>query len=197
MPNWIMTLHLFERTMSRTALLTVPLAAVVLLAGCATTPQPLPFDLVGKGATVHRGLFRPADGSVDVRVNNKVYTGFYVTSVSTARSSSVGFGVGYGGYGRYGYGMYGAYPQETWTTISNNSGKAFLQSADGDKLNCDFMYEGRRLLGECRSPDTGAVYQMVANQAVTNPPPAPSSDAASPATAAPTTPAPPPPAPTK
>lgn len=183
--------------MSRNALLTVPLAAAVLLAGCATTPQPLPFDLVGKGATVHRGLFRPADGSVDVRVNNKVYTGFYVTSVSTARSSSVGFGVGYGGYGRYGYGMYGAYPQETWTTISNNSGKAFLQSADGDKLNCDFMYEGRRLLGECRSPDTGAVYQMVANQAVTNPPPAPSSDAASPAAAAPTTPAPPPPAPTK
>lgn len=194
MPNWIMTLYSFEKTMSRTALLAVPLATA-LLAGCATTPQPLPFDLVGKGAAVHRGLFRPADGSVDVRVNDKVYTGFYVTSVSTARSSSVGFGVGYGGYGRYGYGMYGAYPSETWTTVSNNSGKAFLQSADGDKLNCDFMYEGRRLLGECRSPDTGAVYQMVANQAVANPPPA---NAASPAPATvPTTPAPPPPAPTK
>lgn len=162
--------------MARTALLTASLAAAALLAGCATTPQPLPFDLVGKGATVHRGLFKPADGSIDVRINNKVYTGFYVTSVSTARSTNVGFGVGYGGYGRYG--MYGAYPAETWTTVSNNSGKAFLQSADGDKLNCDFMYEGRRLLGECRSPDTGAVYQMVANQAVANPTPA---DAAAPA----------------
>lgn len=177
--------------MSRTALLTVPLAAAALLAGCATTPQPLPFDLVGKGSAMHRGLFKPADGSVEVRVNNKVYTGFYVTSVSTARSTNVGFGVGYGGYGRYG--MYGAYPSETWTTVSNNSGKAFLQSADGDKLNCDFMYEGRRLLGECRSPDTGAVYQMVANQAVANPAPA---DTANPAPV-PTTPAPPPPAPTK
>jgi hypothetical protein len=62
-------------------------------------------------------------------------------------------------------------PSETWTTVSNNSGKAFLQSADGDKLHCDFMYEGRRLLGECRSPDSGAVYQMVANQAVSNPQP--------------------------
>ena len=148
-----------------------PFAVVLLLAGCATTPQPMPFDLVGKGNTVYRGLFKPADSSVDVRINNKVYTGFYVTSVTTARSSSIGVGVGYGGYGRYsGYGMYGA-PSETWTTINNNTGKAYLQSADGDKLNCDFMYQGRRLLGECRS-ESGATYQMVANEAVTNPQPA-------------------------
>jgi hypothetical protein len=177
--------------MSRTARLTVPFAviAAALLAACATTPQPLPFDLVGKGSTVHRGLFKPADGSIDVRINNKVYTGFYVTSVSTARSTNMGFGVGYGGYGRYGYGMYGAYPSETWTTVSNNTGKAYLQSADGDKLNCDFMYEGRRLLGECRSPDTGAVYQMVANQAVANPQPANGAAATPPAAPAPTAPA--------
>ena len=175
--------------MSRIVFIAIPLVTA-LLAGCATTPQPLPFDLVGKGTAVHRGLFRPADGSVDVRINNKVYTGFYVTSVSTARSSSIGFGVGYGGYGRYGYGMYGAYPQETWTTVSNNSGKAYLQSADGDKLNCDFMYEGRRLLGECRSPDTGAVYQMVANQAVSSPAPANGSDAGAAAPVAPPPPAP-------
>jgi hypothetical protein len=157
--------------------------SVLLLAGCATPPQPLPFDLVGKGSTVHRGLFKPADGSIEVRIDNRVYTGFYVTSVSTARSTNVGFGVGYGGWGRYGgYGMYGAYPSETWTTVSNNSGKAYLQSAEGDKLNCDFMYEGRRLLGECRSPDTGAVFQMVANQAVVNPPPpAPPAPAPAPA----------------
>jgi|GEM_PF-1987561 len=174
--------------MAKLARLTLPFAAAALLSACATTPQPLPFDLVGKGNNVHRGIFKPADASVEVRINNKVYTGFYVTSVTTARSSSIGFGVGYGGYGRYGYGMAGAYPSETWTTVNNNTGKAYLQSADGDKLNCDFMYEGRRLLGECRSPDTGAVYQMVANQAVTNPPPANG--------AAPATPAPPPPAPT-
>ena len=149
-----------------------PFAAVLILAGCATTPQPLPFDLLGKGNTVYRGLFKPADSSVEVRINNKVYTGFYVTSTTTARSSSVGFGIGYGSYGRYGgYGMAGAYPSETWTTINNNTGKAYLQSGDGDKLNCDFMYEGRRLLGECRSPESGVTYQMVANQAVTNPPP--------------------------
>jgi hypothetical protein len=177
-----------ESIMLHTVRLLSTATVALALAGCATTPQPLPFDLVGKGSTIHRGLFRPADGSVDVRINNKVYTGFYVTSVSTARSTNIGFGMGYGGYGRYGYGMYGAYPSETWTTVSNNTGKAYLQSADGDKLNCDFMYEGRRLLGECRSPDTGAVYQMVANQAVTNPPPA---DASSPAPAA-AAPAPPP-----
>lgn len=159
--------------MSRNRFHLLPIAAMLVLAGCATAPQPLPFDLVGKGNTVHRGLFKPADGSIDVRINNKVYTGFYVTSVSTARSTTMGWGVGYGGYGRYGYGgAYGAYPSETWTTVSNNSGKAFLQSGDGDKLNCDFMYEGRRLLGECRSLDGSVVYQMVANEAVTNPPPA-------------------------
>lgn len=166
------------------------LLALLLLGACATTPQPLPFDLVGKGATAHRGLFKPADGSIEARINGKVYTGFYVTSVSTARSTSVGVGMGYGSFGRRGYGAYGAFPQETWTTISNNSGKAYLQSADGDKLNCDFIYEGRRLLGECRSPDNGAVYQMVANQAVANPPPATEGG-----TPAPTAPAPPPPAP--
>ena len=164
----------------------LPLVATLAMAGCATAPQPLPFDLVGKGNVVHRGLFKPADGSIDVRINNKVYTGFYVTSVSTARSTTMGFGLGYGSYGRYGYGAYGAYPSETWTTVSNNSGKAFLQSADGDKLNCDFMYEGRRLLGECRSPDNGVVYQMVANEAVVNPQPA---DKTAPAVAAPPAPA--------
>jgi hypothetical protein len=157
--------------MSRIVRLLAPATAILLLAGCATTPQPLPFDLLDKGNVVHRGLFKPADGSMEVRINNKVYTGFYVTSTSTARSTNMGFGVGYGGFGRYGYGMYGAYPSETWTTVSNNSGKAHLQNAEGDRLNCDFMFEGRRLLGECRSPQ-GAVYQMVANQAVSNPQPA-------------------------
>lgn len=172
--------------MSRRIRLLAPVTVAFILAGCATTPQPLPFDLVGKGNTVYRGLFKPADASIDVRINDKVYTGFYVTSVSTARSSTMGFGVGYGGYGgRYGFGMAGAYPSETWTTVSNNSGKAYLQSADGDKLNCDFMYEGRRLLGECRSPDSGVVYQMVANQAVSNPAPA---NAPAPAAATPATP---------
>lgn len=168
----------------------LPLAplALLLLGACATTPQPLPFDLVGKGATAHRGLFKPADGSIEARINGKVYTGFYVTSVSTARSTSIGVGMGYGSFGRRGYGAYGAFPQETWTTISNNSGKAYLQSADGDKLNCDFIYEGRRLLGECRSPDNGAVYQMVANQVVANPQPA--TEGGTPAPAAPPPPAP-------
>lgn len=151
----------------------IPIAALLMLAGCATTPQPLPFDLVGKGSSVHRGLFKPADASIEVRIGNKIYTGFYVTSFSTARSTTMGLGMGYGSYGRYGYGAYGAYPAETWTTVSNNSGKAYLQSADGDKLSCDFMYEGRRLLGECRSPDNDLVYQMVANPAVADPQPAP------------------------
>lgn len=143
------------------------LAATTLLAltGCATPPQPLPFDLVGKGNNVHRGLFKPADGSIEVRIGHKVYSGFYLTSISTAHSTTIG--VGYGSYGRYGYGGYGAFPAETWTTVSNNSGKAYLQSADGDKLNCDFIYEGRRLLGECRSLDNdGVTYQMVANPVV-------------------------------
>ena len=153
--------------------LLTPFVIALLLTGCATTPEPMAFDLLGKGNTVYRGLFKPADNTVEVRINNKVYTGFYVTSTTTAHSTSLGVGVGYGSYGRYGgYGMYGAYPTDTWTTISNNTGKAYLQNGDGDKLNCDFMYEGRRLLGECRSVENGAVYQMVANQIVTNPPPA-------------------------
>lgn len=164
------------------------LLALLFLGACATTPQPLPFDLVGKGTTAHRGLFKPADGSIEARINGKVYTGFYVTSVSTARSTSVGVGMGYGRYGYRGYG-YGAFPSETWTTISNNSGKAYLQSADGDKLNCDFIFEGRRLLGECRSPDNGAVYQMVANQAVADSQAAPAGAAPAPATPAPPAPA--------
>lgn len=180
--------HFSDLTM-QLARFPMALLALLLLGACATTPQPLPFDLVGKGTVAHRGLFKPADGSIEARINGKVYTGFYVTSVSTARSSSIGVGMGYGRYGYRGYGAYGAFPQETWTTISNNSGKAYLQSADGDKLNCEFIYEGRRLLGECRSPDSGAVYQMVANQAVAAPQAAPEN-----ATPAPATPAPPPPA---
>lgn len=148
----------------------VPATAALLLAACATTPQPLPFNLIDKGNVVHRGLFKPADGSMEVRVGDKVYTGFYVTSTSTARSTEVGVGA-FGGFGRYGYGAYGAFPSERYTVINNNSGKAYLQSADGDRLTCDFMFEGRRLLGECRSPQ-GAVYQMVANQAVSDPAPA-------------------------
>ncbi len=150
--------------------LLAPLTAALLLSACATTPpQPLPFDLVDKSNIAHRGLFKQADSSIEVRIADKVYTGFYVISSSTARSTDFGFGVGFGGYGRYGYGGYGAYPTERWTVISNNNGRAHMQNADGDRLNCEFLFEGRRLVGECRSPQ-GAVYQMVANQAVSNPP---------------------------
>ena len=171
--------HQFDRIdfqkdiMTCASRLLAPVAAALLLTACATTPQPLPFDLVDKANVPHRGLFKPADNSIEVRVVDKVYKGFYVISSSTARSTEVGFGVGFGGYGRYGYSGYGAYPSERWTVISNNNGRAHLQNAEGDRLNCEFMFEGRRLLGECRSPQ-GAVYQMVANQAVANPTPAPS-----------------------
>lgn len=131
---------------------------LAMLGGCATTVQPLPFQLVDPGNQAHSGTFNPNDQSIAVTVGKRTYTGFYVLASSTAQSTSFGFGFGMatrGAYGAYGF------PSERWTTINGNNGRAALQSQDGERLNCEFMFEGRRLVGECRSPQ-GAVYQMVA-----------------------------------
>lgn len=142
----------------------LPAACSAWLVGCATTPpQPLPFELVGKGNAQYQGQFNPADRSIDVTIGKKLYTGFYVTSVTTSRSTDMG----YPGFRPYGYGM-GGWPRDIWTTTSNNTGKAYLKAADGDSLTCDFMFEGARLLGECQSVQGDTKYQMVADPTPAN-----------------------------
>lgn len=140
----------------RNCLLLCPALALV---ACAA-PQPVPFDLVDRNNTAHRGVFDSYDQSMRVRIGDKEYRGFYITETGVANTS--GFSIGIGSWGRYG-GAYGAFPYDRHTTYSNNTARAHLKSADGEQLNCQFVFEYRRAVGECRSPQ-GETYQLVADQ---------------------------------
>lgn len=132
------------------------LVALLILGGCAA-PQPYPFDLVDEGNKVYRGTFIPADNRLEVWIGNKLYQGFYV--VATGVATTTGFGMGFGWRGRYG----SMFPNESMTVVNSNMGRAHLQTAEGDHLNCEFLFEARGLVGECKSPQ-GKIYQMAASR---------------------------------
>jgi hypothetical protein len=46
---------------------------------------------------------------------------------------------------------------------SSNSARAHLTADDGQQLSCEFVFESRRAIGECRSP-AGAVFQLIADE---------------------------------
>lgn len=121
-------------------------ACALALAGCAA-PQPVPFQLVDAASKVHRGTLYPQTGRIEVAVDDRQYSGFYIIAAGFAVSQPPPF--------------VRRFPYETITTYATNEARAALSDASGRRLNCQFLIEGSRAIGECRSPE-GVSYQMVA-----------------------------------
>lgn len=127
--------------------LSARVCALLLVAGCAT-PQPLPFRLIDAASRVQSGTFFPDSQRIEVTLEGRRYTGFYLGATSVAYSQSLS--------------SWRFFPHDTVTTIASNSARAHLVAEDGKQMSCEFLIEARRALGECRTPD-GAVYQLVAD----------------------------------
>lgn len=127
--------------------LSASLCVVALVTGCAT-PQPVPFQLIGPSSAVQKGAIFPDRQSIEVTIDGQQYKGFYLVAAGAAYSES------YGGW-RHG-------PNQSVTTYSSNSARAHLSSDKGQRLNCEFLLEGMRAIGECRTP-AGVTYQLSAD----------------------------------
>lgn len=125
--------------------------AVVLLAallyGCAAEP-PIPFQLIDATSTSFNGSFDGRSQAMEVFIGETRYLGFYVIGTGVATAPQPWFP-------RRGF------PIDMTTTFRTNTARAHLQSANGRHLNCEFNFEGRRAIGECRTPE-GTRYQLVA-----------------------------------
>ena len=121
--------------------------ALIVVAGCAA-PQPVPFQLVDSASKVERGTFFPESQRIEVTIDGHAFSGFYIVATGAAISQTMS--------GRR------FFPRDTLTTYSSNSARAHLTADNGKQLSCEFLFEARRALGECRTPG-GAVFQLIAD----------------------------------
>lgn len=122
------------------------LVVATTLAGCAA-PLPLPFRLIDPAARVHRGTLYPDSQRIEVEVDGVKYSGFYLLASGIGFSQPVFIAPWY--------------PGDRITTYTSNQARAHLGSADGRNLGCEFLIDGARAAGECRTPE-GRIFQMVA-----------------------------------
>lgn len=134
-----MTIHI--KTISACILI------LALAAGCAT-PKPVPFQLVDSESRIQKGTIFPDRRRIEVMVDGQLYKGFYIFANGEAYSET--------------FGGWRSFPRDTVTTYSSNSARAQLASDKGQRLSCEFLFESRRAIGECRSP-AGAVFQLIAD----------------------------------
>jgi hypothetical protein len=127
--------------------LSASLCVVALVAGCATL-QPVPFQLVDSTSAVQKGMIFPDRQSIEVTIDGQQYKGFYLVAAGAAYSET------FGGWRRG--------PNQSVTTYSSNSARAHLSSDKGQRLNCEFLFEGRQAIGECKTP-AGVTYQLSAD----------------------------------
>ena len=123
------------------------LFAVAAVTGCAA-PKPLPFQLVDSESRVQKGTLFPGKQLIEATVDGQLYKGFYIFANGEAYSET--------------FGGWRSFPRDTQTTFTSNSARAQLVSDKGQRLTCEFLFESRRAIGECRSP-AGAIFQLIAN----------------------------------
>ena len=133
------------------------IAAALALAGCATTYNmslmPRDSGRTYTGTATDNGS---GEGRVDVTIENKAYSGTWVSVTPDRAHGYVTGGFGFG-RGRWGWGGFG-----TSVVIDNPYGadaKALLSSQDGSGLRCDLRITGYRGGGVCRD-DRGREYDV-------------------------------------
>ncbi len=127
-------------------------AAVVALAGCASTYEltlmPRTSGKLYYGKAVQRG----SQADVSVTIEGKTYTG---TWVEVTPDRTTGYVSGWWGWRRSGIG--------TTVTVDNPAGgeaKALLQAADGSGLRCDIRGTAYGRGGGTCQDDQGLVYDV-------------------------------------
>lgn len=120
---------------------------VAAATGCAA-PKPLPFQLVDSESRVQKGMLFPGRQLIEAKVDGQLYKGFYIFASGEAYSET--------------FGGWRSFPRDTQTVFSSNSARAQLVSDKGQRLSCEFLFESRRAIGECRSP-SGTVFQLIAD----------------------------------
>jgi hypothetical protein len=100
--------------------------AVLLLAGCVTQA-----NLVSSDGKRYPMEVSQASKKLTANIDGTAYSGLY----SLGSSSAVG--------------MAGTKPV-FMAGSSGNAGKAMLTAANGDFINCDFVYSGSTVIGQCK-----------------------------------------------
>jgi hypothetical protein len=127
--------------------ITACVCVVALAAGCAT-PRPVPFQLIDSASAVQKGTIFPDRQRIEVTIDGQQYKGFYLVATGTGYSES---------FGSWRHG-----PIQSVTTYSSNAVRAHLSSEKGQRLSCEFLFEERRAIGECKTP-AGVTYQLSAD----------------------------------
>lgn len=130
--------------MFNTVKLVVLLLAIVNLGGCSS-PRPMPFQLADSGSRIYQGTLFTDNQRIEVTIDGLQFSGFYIVATGNAFSEPLPDQ-------RF-------FPGITETTFSTNSARAHLMADNGQQLNCQFLFESSRAVGDCQSP-SGAIYQL-------------------------------------
>lgn len=119
--------------------------ATLLFGGCATKAV-MPFQLIDEHEKAHRGALRPAEQHIEVVIDGVRYEGFYLPYSGVVNST--------------GWPAWRSYPYQTSSSFNSNYARSSLRSVDGRYLSCEFIAEGTRAAGECKTA-AGRSYQFV------------------------------------
>ena len=122
-------------------------SVIGVVSGCVSLP-PVPFQLVDSESKIQRGTIFQDGQRIEVTIDGQLFTGFYLFASGAAISQSMS--------GRH------FYPGDIVTNYYSNSARAHLTSDNGQQLNCEFLFESKRAIGQCRTP-AGVVFQLSAD----------------------------------
>lgn len=122
------------------------LSLTMILGGCASAP-PVPFTLVDESNNVHTGTFFQDQERVTAQVGGKQFHGYYMVAAGSVVTTTM-------------WPRFRGFPGDSYATARTNSARAYLVAEDGEKLNCEFLFEPPRSLGACKS-SKGRTYQLI------------------------------------
>lgn len=120
------------------------LLAVLLMSGCAGN-----LILIDKDSKQFSGQFNSLSKTLEVSINGKLFSGFYITNASVAISNSQINSTR------------STANANTQTFYGGDTGRAVLRAADGETIQCEFNYQGMKAIGSCLNA-TGERYQLIA-----------------------------------
>jgi hypothetical protein len=126
------------------------LLVLLVATGCAA-PQPVPFQLVDTESKIQWGTLFQDGQRIEVKIDGHLFSGFYIFAGGAAISQSL--------FRRH------YLPADTITNYYSNSARAHLTSDNGQQLNCEFLFESQRAIGQCQTP-AGITFHLNADGAV-------------------------------